>query len=54
MSTTPIKDMRRRQRRRRKVRYLRDRLAETTDYRKRQELIAKIRKLSPKAPVPDA
>lgn len=54
MPTTPIKDMRRRQRRRRKVRDLRAKLAETTDSRRRLELIAKIRKLSPRAPIPEA
>jgi hypothetical protein len=53
MATTPIKNMRRRQRRRRKVRQLRERLAETTDSRRRLQLIAKIRGISPRAPVPD-
>jgi hypothetical protein len=53
MATTPIKDMRRRQRRRRKVRHLRQKLAETTDSRRRQELIAKIRRISPRAPAAD-
>jgi indole-3-glycerol phosphate synthase len=52
MATTPIKSMRRRQRRRRKVRQLRDRLAETTDSRRRQQVIAKIQRISPRAPVP--
>jgi hypothetical protein len=45
--------MKRRQRRRRKVRYLRDRLEETTNSQERRRLIAKIQKISPNAPVPD-
>lgn len=53
MSRQPKRDLRRRQRRRRKVRYLRDRLEQTTDPRKRQRLIAKIKKISPTAPVPE-
>jgi hypothetical protein len=51
MATTPIKRMRRRQRRRRKVRHLRQKLAETADSRRRQELIAKIRRISPRSSV---
>ncbi len=43
----------RRQRRQRKVRYLRRRLAETKDFMERQRLIEKIRKISPRAPVPE-
>jgi hypothetical protein len=46
--------MRRRQRRRRKVHYLRERLEKTTNSRERQRLIAKIKKISPTAPVPPA
>lgn len=43
----------RRQRRRRKLIYLRKRLAQTTDRAARQRLIAKIRRVSPSAPVPE-
>jgi hypothetical protein len=45
--------MQRRQRRQRKVHYLRQRLLQTTNPQQRQRLIAKIKKLSPTAPVPD-
>ncbi len=44
----------RRQTRKRKLRYLRRRLAETDDPAERQRLIAKIKRISPTAPVPDA
>ena len=54
MPTTPIKRMRRRQRRKRKLRYLRRRLAEAKSRDERRRLIAKIRRISPHAPVPDA
>ena len=54
LTTTPIRKLRRRQRRRRKVRYLRRRLAMTKDPNERQRLIAKIRRISPRAPVPEA
>jgi hypothetical protein len=53
MSRQPKRDLRRRQQRRRKVRYLRDRLENTTDPDERERLIAKIQKISPTAPVPD-
>jgi 16S rRNA (cytidine1402-2'-O)-methyltransferase len=53
MSRQPRHDLRRRQRRHRKLRYLRARLAGTTDVRARQRLIAKIKKVSPSAPVPE-
>ena len=53
MATTPIKDMQRKQRRRKKVRFLRNRLEETQDREQRKRLIAKIRKISSRAPVPD-
>jgi indole-3-glycerol phosphate synthase len=52
MSRQPKHDLKRRQRRRRKVRHLRDRLEETTNPRERARLIAKIQKISPSAPVP--
>lgn len=54
MSRQPKRDMRRRQRRRRKVRFLRKRLAETTNARERQRIIVKIKKISPTAPVPES
>lgn len=53
MSRQPKRDLRRRQRRQRKVRYLRDRLAQSTDLRERQRLVAKIQKIAPTAPVPE-
>jgi len=53
MSRQPRKDLRRRQRRQRKVHYLRQRLAQTTNAQARQRLIAKIKKASPTAPVPE-
>jgi hypothetical protein len=53
MSRQPKRDLRRRQQRRRKVRYLRERLEATHDSGERQRLIAKIKKISPNAPVPD-
>ncbi|MBN1136702.1 MAG: hypothetical protein JXM73_08950 [Anaerolineae bacterium] len=53
MSRQPRKDLRRRQRRHQKVRYLRQRLEQTTNAQARQRLIAKIKKISPMAPVPE-
>ncbi len=46
------RDLRRSRQRKNKVRNLRDRLGKTTDSRERQRLIAKIKKISPEAPVP--
>ncbi|MDY6875449.1 MAG: hypothetical protein SWK90_04495 [Chloroflexota bacterium] len=43
----------RKQTRKRKLRYLRGRLAETTNPAARRQLIAKIRRVSPTAPVPE-
>jgi hypothetical protein len=43
----------RRQARRRKVRYLRRRLAAATTVAERKRLIEKIRRISPAAPVPE-
>jgi hypothetical protein len=54
VSRQPRRDMRRRQRRRRKVHYLRGRLEKTNDPQERQRLIAKIQKIAPTAPVPDS
>lgn len=44
----------RKQRRKRKLRKLRQRLEQTTDPAERKRLIAKIRRVSPTAPVPEA
>jgi indole-3-glycerol phosphate synthase len=52
MSRQPKRDLRRRQQRRRKVRALRERLENTTSPDARRKLIAKIKKISPTAPVP--
>ncbi|MBL7062905.1 MAG: hypothetical protein ISS49_01690 [Anaerolineae bacterium] len=43
----------RRQTRKRKLCYLRERLAQATSLAERQQLIAKIRRVSPTAPVPE-
>lgn len=48
-----MRDLRRRQRRRHKVAYLRKRLVQATNPQERRRLIAKIKKISPTAPVPD-
>jgi hypothetical protein len=53
MSRQPKRDLKRRQRRRRKLTYLRARLGRTTDAKARQRLIAKMKKVSPSAPVPE-
>lgn len=53
MTRQPKRDLKRRQRRQRKVRALRDRLENTLDAKERRRLIAKIKKLSPAAPVPE-
>lgn len=53
MTTTPIKKLRRRQRRKRKIRYLRRRIMEAKTADERQRLIAKLRRISPRAPIPD-
>jgi hypothetical protein len=45
------RDIRKRQRRHRKVRYLRARLERTHDLKEREELIAKLHKVAPNAPV---
>jgi hypothetical protein len=44
--------LRRRQRRVRKLRFLKSRLAESQDVRNRKRLIEKIRKISPWEPIP--
>lgn len=53
MSRAPRKDLKRRQRRQRKVHALRQRLEQTSNPQVRQRLIAKIKKASPMAPVPE-
>ena len=53
MSRAPKRQLKRRQRRKRKLHHLRRQLAETTDPNERRRLIAKIRRISLKAPVPD-
>ncbi len=53
MTTTPIKKLRRRQRRKRKIRYLRRRITEAKTAEERQRLIAKLRRISPRAPIPE-
>ena len=52
MSRQPKRDLRRRQQRQRKVHALRERLENTTSPDKRAHLIAKIKRISPTAPVP--
>ncbi len=51
MRTQRDRDRVRKQRRKRKLRDLRQRLAQTTDQAEREKLIAKIRRISPKAPI---
>lgn len=51
--TSKQRNLKRRQRRIRKLRALQRMLEETTDTKRRRELIAKIRKISPRAEVPD-
>ena len=53
MPNQKIKKLRRKQRRRRKVRYLRRRLETEPDIAKRNRLIAKLRRISPRAPITD-
>ncbi len=53
MATERQKEIKRRRQRRGKIRKLRAQLVETSDARKRAALIAKIKKVSPSAPVPE-
>jgi hypothetical protein len=53
MTTLKVKKKRRRGRRKRKLRYLRKRVAETRSVSERQRLIEKIKRISPTAPVPE-
>ncbi len=53
MTRQPRRDMRRRQRRKAKIRYLRKRLMNTREPEARDILITKLRKISRKAPLPE-
>ncbi len=53
MRTQRDRDKARRKQRKRKLYYLRQRLARTTDPIERKRLIEKIRRISPTAPVPE-
>ena len=53
MRTSRDRKRSRRQIRKRKLRYLRRRLAQTTSPSERQRLVAKIHRISPTAPVPE-
>jgi len=53
MRTEKDRKLRRRRTRKRKLRYLRRRLAQATDPAERQRLIEKIRRVSPTAPIPE-
>jgi len=53
MRTNRDRKRARKQARRRKIQYLRDRLARTTNPAERRRLIAKIQYISPAAPVPE-
>jgi hypothetical protein len=44
----------RKQTRKKKIRYLRQRIAQATDSTERERLIEKLRRISPEAPVPEA
>jgi hypothetical protein len=52
MRTNRDRKRARKQARKRKIRYLRERLARTTNSAERRRLIAKIQYISPEAPVP--
>jgi hypothetical protein len=51
MRTQKDKDQRRKQQRRRKVRHLRHQVAGAKDPKERERLIAKLKKISPQAPI---
>ena len=53
MRTNRDRKRARKQARQRKLRYLRERLANSKDPAERERLIAKIRRVSPTAPVPE-
>jgi hypothetical protein len=44
----------RKQTRKKKIRYLRKRIAQATDAAERERLIEKLRRVSPEAPIPEA
>jgi hypothetical protein len=46
------KNLHRKQQRRRKVRHLRQRIVQARDLRERERLIAKLRRISPRASIP--
>lgn len=52
MTTIKTKQLRRKQRRRRKVVLLREKLVKTSNPVERQRLVQKIKKVSPRAPIP--
>ena len=54
LTQTSKKVMRARRRRQKKLHYLRLRLAESTNTEERKRLIAKMGRISPRAPVPEA
>jgi indole-3-glycerol phosphate synthase len=54
MRTNRDRKRARKQARKRKLRYLRQRLAQTTDPAERRRLIAKIKRISPAAPISEA
>ena len=53
MTTTRVKKKRKRRQRRQKIHDLRRRLEETSDLSMRRKLILKIKRISPRAPVPE-
>lgn len=53
MSCERHRELRRRRKRKQKLRRLRARLLETNDPKERERLIAKIRRISPRAPIPE-
>jgi hypothetical protein len=53
MHTEKARKRNRRQTRKKKIRYLRRRLEQTTDLAERERLIEKLRRVSQEAPVPE-
>ena len=53
MRTNRDRQRARRQARRKKLHYLRRRLAKAKDKKEREQLIEKIRRVSPRAPIPE-
>ncbi|MBC7227655.1 MAG: hypothetical protein H5T61_10545 [Thermoflexales bacterium] len=54
MRREPDRERIRRRNRKRKLRHLRQQLAQTKDAARRRRIIEKIRRISPAAPVPEA